>query len=155
MPCIILQSPEKSPQSSNHLSSMYLNGNTQLQIRKRWVPLRSELYLFSFRSDLCQYLSIISTRCPTERTLKETVHFFKTIMLHPSRASLSNYVKLKRVSKLYHMLYNDSAGKNTMSKCQRTDGFTRKVCTLIFGHSFFFPYYNCRYHDTLSRLFLV
>ena len=30
MPWIILQSPEKSPQFTNHLSSIYPNGNTQL-----------------------------------------------------------------------------------------------------------------------------
>ena len=33
--------PEKSPQFTNNLPSLYPNVNTQLQIRKRWVPLRS------------------------------------------------------------------------------------------------------------------
>ena len=89
---------------TNHLSSMHPNGNTQLQIRKCWVPLRSALYLLYFWSELCQYLPIITTRFLPEKTLKEKVNFFKKIMLHPSRAPLSNYVKLKRVLKLYHML---------------------------------------------------
>ena len=35
----------------------------------------------------------------------------KKIILHPSTATLSN-VKPKRVSKVYHLLYNDSVGKN-------------------------------------------
>ena len=30
------------------------------------------------------------------------------------------------------MLYNNSVGKNTMSKCQRTDEFTRKLCSIIY-----------------------
>ena len=54
MSWITLQSPEKSPQFTNKFCSMYHNGNTQLQIRKWWVPLRSVLYLLSFRSDLCK-----------------------------------------------------------------------------------------------------
>ena len=45
---ILLQSPEKSPQFTNHFSSIYPNRNTQLQIRKLLVPLRSVLYLFFF-----------------------------------------------------------------------------------------------------------
>ena len=96
--------------------SMYPNGNTELQIRKWWVPLRSALCLFSFCLDLFQYLSIISTRCTPDNTLKEIFHFFKTIIIYPSRAPLSNYAKLKRVSEVYYVLYNDSAGKKTLSK---------------------------------------
>ena len=68
----------------------------------------------------------------TEEKLNETVPFFNKIMLHPSRAPLSNYVKLKSISKVYRVLYNDSAGENTLSKCQRTDEFTRKVRTLLY-----------------------
>ena len=52
-------------------------------------------------------------------------------MHHSPTVPISN-VKLKRVSKVYHMLYNDRAGKNTMSKCQRTEQFMRKVLTLIY-----------------------
>ena len=48
MPVILLQSLEKSPQFTNHLSSMYPNVNTQLQILKWWVTLRSALYLSFF-----------------------------------------------------------------------------------------------------------
>ena len=81
-------------------------------------------------SDLCQQLSIISTRFPTEKTLKDTVHLFKTIIIHPSTAPLL-HVKLKRVSKVYNLIYNDSAGKNSMSKRQRTEEFTRKVHALL------------------------
>ena len=33
---------------------------------------------------------------------------------------------------MYHVLYKNSAGKNTMSKCQRTDGFTRKLRALLY-----------------------
>ena len=118
MPCILLQSPVKSPQFTNHLSSMHPKGNTQLQIRKWWIPIRLALYLLL--SDLFQCLSIISTRCPTEKTLKEIVHFFKTTMLHPETLPIPN-VKLKRVSKVYHVLYNNSTGGNTMPKCQSTE----------------------------------
>ena len=52
-------------------------------------------------------------------------------MLRPSTAPLSN-VKLKRVSKVYHVLYSDSAGENNMSKCQHTEEFTRKVRALLY-----------------------
>ena len=55
----------KSPQFTNNFSPMYPNGNTQLQNQKWWVSLRSAPFLFSFRSDLCQYLSIIIIMCPT------------------------------------------------------------------------------------------
>ena len=34
MPCVLLKLPEKSAQFTNNFSSMYPNGNTQLQIRK-------------------------------------------------------------------------------------------------------------------------
>ena len=70
MPWIILQLPVKSPQSTNHLSSMYPRGNTQLKILKWWVPLRSSLYLSFFQSELSQYLSIIIPRFPTEKRSK-------------------------------------------------------------------------------------
>ena len=66
------------------------------------VPLISALHIFSFQSHIFQYLSIISTRCSTDKIPKEKVHFFKTIMIHPSTAPLS-YSKLKRVSKVYYM----------------------------------------------------
>ena len=52
-------------------------------------------------------------------------------MVHPSTAPLSN-VKLKRVSKVYHVLYNDSVGENTMSKCQRTEEFMRNLRALLY-----------------------
>ena len=48
MPCILLQSLCKSPQFTNHFYSMYPKGNTQLHIRKWWVPLISALYLSFF-----------------------------------------------------------------------------------------------------------
>ena len=65
-----------------------------------------------FWSYLCQYLSMKSTRCPTDKKLKDTVHFFKTSMIHPSTVPISN-VKLKRVSKVCHVLYRNSAGKTS------------------------------------------
>ena len=119
----------KLPQLTNHLSSMYHVGNTQLQIGKWWVPLISALYIFYFWSDLCQCLSIITIRCEKVKTHKETVQFLKTIMIHPSTAPLSN-AKLKRVLKVYCVLYNYSIWKNTMSKFQYTEEFTRKLCAL-------------------------
>ena len=67
MPWILLLSPVKSSKFTNHLSSMYPKGNTQPQIRKWLVFIISALYLFYFWSDLCQYLSIISTRCPIDK----------------------------------------------------------------------------------------
>ena len=45
--------------------------------------------------------------CSTDKTLKEKVHFSKTTIIHPSTVPISN-VKLKRVRKVYHVLYNDS-----------------------------------------------
>ena len=33
---------------------------------------------------------------------------------------------------MYHVLYNNSAGKKTISKYQRTYGFTRKLCALLY-----------------------
>ena len=62
---------------------------------------------------------------------KDTVNFFKTIMLHPSTEPLSNF-KLKRVSEVYHVLYKDSAGGNTMSKYQHTEELTRKVLMFLY-----------------------
>ena len=48
MQWILLKSPGKSSQFTNHLSSVYPNGNTQLHILKWWFSLRSELYIFLF-----------------------------------------------------------------------------------------------------------
>ena len=45
MPWILLQSPGKSPQFTKHLSSIHPKGNTQVQILKWWIHLRSVLYL--------------------------------------------------------------------------------------------------------------
>ena len=121
----------KSTKFTNHLYSMHPNGNNQLQILNWWVSLRSALDIFSFWSDLCKYLSIISTMCPKDKTLKETVHFLKKIILYLSTAPLSN-VKLKRVSKVYHVLYNNSAGKNYISQCQHTEDIIIKVRALLY-----------------------
>ena len=52
-------------------------------------------------------------------------------MLHLSTAPLSN-IKLKRVPEVYHVLYNDSAGKDNISKCQRKEEFTRTVHALLY-----------------------
>ena len=113
MPCILLQSPVESPQFTKHLSCMNPKGNTQLQTIKWLVSLISSLYLSFSLSDLFRYLSMNSTRCPTEKTLKEIVQFFKTTMIFPSTVPIPN-VKLEIVSKVYHMLYNNSTGENTM-----------------------------------------
>ena len=107
---ILLQSPVKPPQFTKYLSSMHPKGHTQLWNRKCWVPLRSSLYLYLFWSDLCQYLSIKITMCLIEKTLIETVRFFKTTMLHPWTVTISN-VKLKRVLRVYHVFYSVSTGK--------------------------------------------
>ena len=142
---IFLQSPEKSPQFANNLSSMYPNGNTQPQIRKWWVPLISAIYLFSFWSEFWKDLSTFSTRCSKEKTLKDSIHFFKKIMLHPSTAKISN-VKLKGVSKVCHVLYHDSTGEYTMSKCQTTDEFTIKVRALLYYvHTTTYNRINCKF----------
>ena len=132
---------------------MYPNVNTQLQIRKLWVPLKSALYIFVFWLDLFQCLSIISTRCPPEKKHKETIHFFKTIMFHPSTAPLSNSFKLKRISKIYPVLYNDSARGNTMSKCQRIHKCMRKVCALLYHvHTTTDTIVNCNWPRVLVQL---
>ena len=52
-------------------------------------------------------------------------------MIHPSTSPISN-VKLKRVSKVYHIIYNNSAGKKIVSKCKCTELFTRKLRTLLY-----------------------
>ena len=70
-----------------------------------------------FLSHFCRCLSISSTRCPIYKTLKETVHFLKTTMVHPLTVPIPNF-KLKIVSKCYHVLYNNSMGKNTISEFQ-------------------------------------
>ena len=72
-----------------------------------------------FWSSFFQYLSTNRTICTAEKTLKQTVHFFKTTIIHPSRVLISN-VKLKRASKVYHVIYNYWVGKTTTSKCQHT-----------------------------------
>ena len=48
MPCILLQSSGKPPQSIKNFSSIHPEGNTQLKILKWWVPLISALYLSFF-----------------------------------------------------------------------------------------------------------
>ena len=40
MTWILLKLPGKSPQFTNHLTSMHLEGNTQPKIRKWWVTIR-------------------------------------------------------------------------------------------------------------------
>ena len=84
---------------------MQPKGNTKVHIRKWWVTLISEFYLSFFWSNVCQYLSINITICPSEKTLKYTVHFFKKTTIYKSTIPISN-VKLKRVSKVSNELYN-------------------------------------------------
>ena len=109
MAWIFLQSPEKSPQFTNHFSSVHPEGKNQLQILKWWVAIRSAFYQYLSRSEFCQYLSRTGIICPIDKTLKETVHFFKTTMIHSSTLQISN-VKLKPVSKVYHIIYNNHTG---------------------------------------------
>ena len=73
IPWIILQSPVKSPKFTKPLSSMHPKGNTQLQMRKWWIPLRSALYISFHLSEFYQYLSINRTICPTDKHSKR--HF--------------------------------------------------------------------------------
>ena len=43
------------------------------------------------------------------------------------------------------MLYNDSVGKKTISKCQRTEEFTRKLCALLYYvHTNTYNKINCK-----------
>ena len=63
-------------------------------------------------------------------------------MIHPSAAPISN-VKIKRVPKVYNVIYNYSAGKNTMPKFQCTEEFTRKVCALLY-------YINMTTHNQIN-----
>ena len=53
-------------------------------------------------------------------------------MLHSSTVPIPN-VKLKRVSKVYRVLYNNSAEKKTMSKRQRTKEFKIIFCALLYS----------------------
>ena len=44
------------------------------------------------------------------------------------------------------MIYNDSAGKTTMSKCQRTDEFMRKVSAFLYYlHMTTYDIFNCNF----------
>ena len=92
MICTVLQSLGKSLQFTKHLSSLHLKGNTQLQIQKCWVTLRSESYQSLFLSDFPQYLSTISNRYPTDKTLKKKVQFFKQqwFIYHQHQYKISN-----------------------------------------------------------------
>ena len=86
---------------------------------------------FYFWLENFRYLSIISTRFPPDKhTQRHSSPLQK--MPNPLTSPLSNNVKLKRVSKVYHVLYNNSAGGNNVSKFQRTDEFTREVCLIIY-----------------------
>ena len=49
---ILLQSPEKWQHFTKHLSSVYLEGNIQLQIRKWWVAIRSERFQYLFDQNI-------------------------------------------------------------------------------------------------------
>ena len=109
---------------------MHPKGSTQLKIRKWWVPLRSAFYL-SFFVRIFKYLSINSARYPTEKTIKDIFHFLEITMIHSSTVTISN-VKLKIVLKVYHVLYNDRAGKNTISKVQHTEESRRKLWSLLY-----------------------
>ena len=52
-------------------------------------------------------------------------------MIHLSTVQISN-VKLKTLLKVYHMLYNDREGENTMPKCQRTEEYKGKLRALLY-----------------------
>ena len=52
-------------------------------------------------------------------------------MLHPSRVPISNF-KIKRVSKVYHVIYNNRLGGDTISKCQRTEESTSNLPGLLY-----------------------
>ena len=131
MPYILLISPGKSPQFTNHFSSIHPEGNTQLQIRKLWLPLRSALYISFFLSYLCKYLSIVGTRCPTEKNSKRQFNYSKQqrFIFWQHQYKMLNK---KIVSKVYNVLYNDSTGGKTMSKYQHTEESTRKVRALLY-----------------------
>ena len=67
---------------------------------------------------------------PTEKKLKCTVQSFKPTIISLSTLPISN-VKLKRVSKVYHVLCNDFAGINTTSTCQCINESMRNTQKLL------------------------
>ena len=69
-------------------------------------------------------------RMPIREKIKKKINTFKTTIIHPSTAPISS-VKLKRVSKFYHILYNDHAGKKTTLKFHHTKESTRNVRPLL------------------------
>ena len=53
---------------------------------------------------------------------------------------------------MYHLLYNGSTGKDTMSKCQPTNEFMRKVCALLYYvHTTTYNRINCNCLRILVR----
>ena len=106
MPWKILKSLGTSPKLTNILSSMYHNGNNQLQIRKQWVPLRSAIFCFRFLSRL---LSItlnnqhqVSTRENTQRDRS---------LLQNNNASEESVAQLFQLAKFCKNLQTEAVGK--------------------------------------------
>ena len=63
-------------------------------------------------------------------------------------------VKLKTFSRFYHVLHNNSAGKNTMSKCKCTEEFTRKLHALLYYvHMTMYNKMNCKFPHILIMPF--
>ena len=77
MPWMILKSPETSPQFTNRMFSLSLEGTIQLQILKWWVAIGSSFCLSLLWSYFFRYLSTNSTRCPTEKHSKRQFTFSK------------------------------------------------------------------------------
>ena len=112
--------------SYNHLGNYHNSSNTCLPCTLKETPyfkfenfglLLDQHFIYPSFYQFFQCFSTNSTRCPRDKTLKETVHFFNTKIIHPYKIQKSN-VKLNQIFKLYYVIYNDRAGGGITSKCQ-------------------------------------
>ena len=104
MTWIVLKSPKNHHKSPKTCLSSILKETSHLKNRNLWVALISSFYISLVWSHFFQYLSTNSTRCPTEKTLKDTLHLFKTKIINTPKLPISN-VKPKQVLKVYHVFY--------------------------------------------------
>ena len=86
------------------------------------------IHPFSFRRS--QYLSTKITIFPTDKTLKMTIHLFKTKMIHPSTVTISK-VKLKNIESVLCASQLSRRGKHYVYY-QCTKEFTRNARMLLY-----------------------
>ena len=124
MPCILLQSP-----GNHHNSPIICLQCTLMETPKYRFGIVVSSYIIAIYFLLLVRLFSIPLNIHHQMFNIENNQRDSTLLQNNDYSSINSIAikfQTKWVPKLYHVLYNNSTGKNTMSKCQRIYAFTRK-----------------------------